>query len=382
MNIRHVQLNNLNIGDKGVKKLSQLLQDSIYLETLSLITNNISDYGASTIADLKALPHLRHLSLDSNHIGDKGVEKLSQLLHDLINLKALSLERNGITDNGVSTIANLMKALPLLQHVYLSHNHIGGRGAALLWNQSIHKCCNLWLNWNIIYNDRTDAFISALNGTVNNGFEGNKSCQLQVSVFDNEFLCSDLRDIRTISKQLPKGVTLITGSKCLEMTERIFKRLEYYLRKNHHPNKAGFQWIFYVVCTFHIFYSTRTPLWGLLYIVCGLGLFILSSFNYLVLVDVFIFILSLLWSWIVVGRFIFYVSLKLLSNPWGWVLIAVMVQLYIIDLVLFMYIFLILGYVLFHLVLFLLWYCLVICCSKFYDRLCYYVGYEFFYVSS
>ena len=77
-------------------------------------------------------------------------------------------------------------------------------------------------------------------------------------------------------------------------------------------------------------------------------------------------------------RLIFYVPLKLLSKPCGWVLIAVMVQLYIIDLVLFMYIFLILGYVLFRLVLFPLWYCLVICCSKFYDRLCYCVGYEFF----
>ena len=84
--------------------------------------------------------------------------------------------------------------------------------------------------------------------------------------------------------------------------------------------------------TFHIFYSTRTPLWGLLYFCCCLSLFILSSFDYLVQVDAFIFILSLLWSWIVVGRLIFFVSLKLLSKPWGWVLIiAVMVQLYFTD---------------------------------------------------
>ena len=186
-----------------------------------------------------------------------------------------------------------------------------------------------------------------------------------------------------------------------------------------------FQWISYAVCTFHIFYSTGTPLWGMLYIVCRLGFFILSIFNYLVWVDAFIFILSLLWSWILVGGLIFCVSLKLLSKPWGWVLIiAVMVQLYFTDFKLidyqlfailylldyvgicyskfyssypyycssgtvilysprifqlaFMYVFLILGYVLFRLVLFLLWYCLVICCSKFYDRLCYCVGYEFF----
>ena len=63
-------------------------------------------------------------------------------------------------------------------------------------------------------------------------------------------------------------------------------------------------------------------------------------------------------------------------------IIAVMVQLYFTHLTFFdyafTYIFLILGYVLSRLVLFTLWYCLVICCSKFYDKLCYYVGYEFF----
>ena len=381
LNVRHVQLNNLNIGDKGFKKLSQLLQDSIYLETLSLKTNNISDYGASTIADLKALPPLRHLYLDSNHIGDKGVEKLSQ---DLINLKTLSLNYNGISDKGASAIANLMKALPHLQHVYLHGNNIGGRGAALLWNQSIHKCCSLSLNYNVIDNDRPDVFISALNGTVNNGYEGNKSCQLKVSVVHFGFLCSDLRDILEISKQLPKGVMLINDDQCLNMTifERILKRLKYYLGKNHPPKEAGFQWVSYVVCTFHIFHSTRTPLWGLLYFCFCLSLFILSSFNYLVQVDVFIFILSLLWSWIVVGRLIFFVSLKLLSKPWGWVLIiAVMVQLYfkLIDyqLFAFLYILLILGYVLFDLGLFPLCYYVGICYSMFYDSLWSHLGYEF-----
>ena len=85
-------------------------------------------------------------------------------------------------------------------------------------------------------------------------------------------------------------------------------------------------------------------------------------------------ILSLPWSWIVVGKLIFCVSLKLLPKPWGWVLItiiAVMVQLYFINLTFFdyafMYIFLILAYVLFHLVLFPLWYYLVIVLSSMID---------------
>ena len=166
---------------------------------------------------------------------------------------------------------------------------------------------------------------------------------------------------------------LKTGDDCLSMTEKILKRFEYYLGKNHPPIKAGFQWISYVVCTFHIFYLTRTPLWVLLYLFCCLGLFILSSFDYLVEVFYFILFVSFLWSWIVVGRLIFCVSLKLLSKPWGWALIiAVMVQLYFTDfkridyqLFAFLYIILILGYILFDLGLFPLWYYVGICWSKF-----------------
>ena len=58
LNIRYIHLKGLNIGDKGFKQLSQLLQDLIYLETLSLKDDHISDNGALAIADLKALPHL------------------------------------------------------------------------------------------------------------------------------------------------------------------------------------------------------------------------------------------------------------------------------------------------------------------------------------
>ena len=65
LNIRHIELNRLNIGDKGVKKLSQLLQDSIFLETLSLLHNHIGDDGASAIADLmKTLPLLQYVYLN------------------------------------------------------------------------------------------------------------------------------------------------------------------------------------------------------------------------------------------------------------------------------------------------------------------------------
>ena len=186
--------------------------------------------------------------------------------------------------------------------------------------------------WLYCTSNRPDAFISALNDTVNNGYEGNKSCQVEVRVTYHGLLCSDLRDIRTISKRFPKGVTLITDDDCFKMTDKMLDGFEYHVGKNYLSSsqdflsfsssplqhKAGklydvrFQWISYVVCTFYIIRLTRTKLWVLLYIFCCFTFFILSSYNYLVQVDYFIFILSLLWSWIVVGRLIFRVSLKLL----------------------------------------------------------------------
>ena len=337
LNMRHISLDNLNIGDNGVEKLSQLLQDSRFLEKLSLAHNGITDNGASAIANLiKTLPHLQHVYLDGNHIGDKGVEKLSQLLQQVIFLKTLSLNHNGIGDNGASSVANLIKTLPRLQHVYLAGNHIGGTGAALLWKQSILKCCNLHLDWNMIGSDSPDAFISALSGTENNGYERDKSCQLKVIVSYNGLLCSDLSTIRT---KLPKRVMLDTaGDYCVEPTDTTLNRSEYYVSNNFLPSfrdslpfsfshleqKAGkkyykvlFQWIFYFVCIFFIFHSTRTKRWGLLYFFCCLTFFILSSYNYLVQVDYFILIVSFLGSLIVAGRLIFHVSLKLLSKQWA-----------------------------------------------------------------
>ena len=77
----------------------------------------------------------------------------------------------------------------------LNGNHIGETGAALLRNQSIHKCCNIYLKYNVIDNDRPDAFVSALIASC----ERDKSCQIEVErVVHNQFLCSDLRDIPSV----------------------------------------------------------------------------------------------------------------------------------------------------------------------------------------
>ena len=238
---------------------------------------------------------------------------------------------------------------------------------ALLLEQSIHNGCSLNLAYTESYyskmdeddeeeHDRLDDFFDALVDAVKNGHKENKSCQLRVRMSSNVYrlLCSDLRDIVTISKTYGE-VTLNASSTCSEMTKKILSRFEHYVGKDHEPPyMIWFQWISYSVCTCYILLSTQTPRWSLLYLVCCLTSYTLSSFNYLVLVDHFIFTLSLLWSWIVVGRLIFVVSLKLLSKPWGWYIIIAVVVIgknhRLIDYQFFvLYIGLISGYILFRL---------------------------------
>ena len=115
---------------------------------------------------------------------------------------------------------------------------------------------------------------------------------------------------------------LLTGNDCLELIDKILNRFVYYIGEDHPSYKIGLQWISYIACTIHIFLSTRIHLLGVLYLFCCLTLYILSSFNYVVQVDYFIFTLSFLWSWIVVGRLIVCASLELLFKPWGWILSA------------------------------------------------------------
>ena len=249
------------------------------------------------------------------------------------------------------------------------YNKIEGSEVALALYQSIHNGCILELAYTQLNRRNLDEeeekefdtlfdFLFALLHAVDNGHKEDNSCQFRVRVSSNVYrlLCSDLRDIVTVSVTWPGKVTLNATSNCLEMTEKILSRFEHYVGKDHKPPyMIWFQWISYSVCTFYILLLTQSPRCSLLYFVCCLTIYILSLFNYLVLVDYFIFIMSLLWSWIVVGRLIFCMSLNLLFKPRYWVLIlitAVVVRLYfkLIDYQFFvvLYIGLISGYILYH----------------------------------
>ncbi|XP_076843009.1 NACHT, LRR and PYD domains-containing protein 3-like isoform X1 [Brachyhypopomus gauderio] len=84
--LRELNLNHNEPGDSGVKQLSALLEDPhCTLEKLHLSWCSIRQEGCAALCSaLRSNPssHLRELNLDWNELGDSGVKQLSDLLED------------------------------------------------------------------------------------------------------------------------------------------------------------------------------------------------------------------------------------------------------------------------------------------------------------
>jgi Ran GTPase-activating protein (RanGAP) involved in mRNA processing and transport len=101
---------------------------------IRLRDNNITFQGALILADgLYNNITLESLDLRNNSIGDLGVQYLSlAIIHS--NLKTLNLESNNITAEGAQYLAQMLKNNRTLTELYLSKNHLGDRGIELLTN--------------------------------------------------------------------------------------------------------------------------------------------------------------------------------------------------------------------------------------------------------
>ncbi|XP_039540916.1 NACHT, LRR and PYD domains-containing protein 4E-like isoform X1 [Pimephales promelas] len=129
-NLKELNMNNNKLQDSGVKLLCTGLKNiKCKLEILRLRDCYMTDEGCSDVTSaLKSNPsHLRELDLSENNLGDSGVKTLSDLLmNPQFKLEKLHLQSCGITD--VSSLTQSLtnsKALQFLKELDLSFNKIG-----------------------------------------------------------------------------------------------------------------------------------------------------------------------------------------------------------------------------------------------------------------
>uniref|UniRef100_A0A8C1UR02 Uncharacterized protein n=1 Tax=Cyprinus carpio TaxID=7962 RepID=A0A8C1UR02_CYPCA len=132
--LRELDLSEHKLGDKGVKKISALLQDKhCTLNTLILCDCSITEKQCLILTSaLKSNPsHLRELKLSWNKLlGDSGVKNLSDLLMNTqFKLEKLDLCDCSITDKQCLILTSALKSNPShLRELDLSWNKLGDSG--------------------------------------------------------------------------------------------------------------------------------------------------------------------------------------------------------------------------------------------------------------
>ncbi|XP_056122564.1 NACHT, LRR and PYD domains-containing protein 12-like [Rhinichthys klamathensis goyatoka] len=131
--LRELDLSGNNLGDSGVKNLSDLLMNPQFkLEKLHLSDCSITEKQSLILTSaLKSNPsHLRELNLSWNNLGNSGVKHLCAVLKDShCKLERLRLSYCDMTDEGCSDVTSALKSNPShLRELDLSGNKLGDSG--------------------------------------------------------------------------------------------------------------------------------------------------------------------------------------------------------------------------------------------------------------
>jgi Ran GTPase-activating protein (RanGAP) involved in mRNA processing and transport len=117
-------MNNL-MGNKGAEKLAEMLEGNATLTYLDLGFNDIGGQGAEKLAEmLEGNATLTYLDLGFNDIGGQGAEKLAEAFKGNATLTYLNLMSNQIDSKGAGKLAEAFKGNKTLTTLDLNGNHI------------------------------------------------------------------------------------------------------------------------------------------------------------------------------------------------------------------------------------------------------------------
>jgi len=140
-----IDINNKNISPSDVKLIAPFLRETLYITSLKLSFNKLSNQGAIIVAN--ALQHQQtvvHLDLGFNGIGDEGASQLASTLSTNRTLRTLCLSGNMIGEIGAKSMADCLRVNSTLQVLHLTGNSLTEKGVcflgdALLCNKALLK---------------------------------------------------------------------------------------------------------------------------------------------------------------------------------------------------------------------------------------------------
>ena len=129
-NQKHIFLGSQSLGEGLTAVLCEVIKVNKTLTYLNLLSNAISDAGATSIAEaIKVNKTLTSLSLSSNAISDAGATSIAEAIKVNKTLTILGLSRTRIGDAGALSIAEAIKVNKTLTRLNLSSNAISDAGA-------------------------------------------------------------------------------------------------------------------------------------------------------------------------------------------------------------------------------------------------------------
>jgi len=105
-----LDLNNVRIGDAGIKQMSVALFTNQLLQRLDLAFNSITEIGAEYLAKaLERNEYLQQLDLRDNELGDEGAQALAKGLENNNALRTLKIARNDIGPHGAIGLTSAVR---------------------------------------------------------------------------------------------------------------------------------------------------------------------------------------------------------------------------------------------------------------------------------
>ncbi|XP_036421128.1 uncharacterized protein LOC118804664 isoform X1 [Colossoma macropomum] len=168
--LTELDLSGNNPGDTGVKKLIDLLDDpNSNLKKLRLLKNSTAEEACDSLTKVLGINPLllKELDLSGKIQGDSGIKKISNLLEDShCRLNKLLMNKCSITEEGCAALFSALCSNPShLLELDLSENKLGNSGMNQICTLLNNHCCKLLrlgLSWCSITEEGYGILASAL----------------------------------------------------------------------------------------------------------------------------------------------------------------------------------------------------------------------------